>query len=101
MADDRREPSPYTRLLKDPILKGGKPIRVEFTNLLDAQQQEEVRNELRQRLSYRRACFSVSSSEVIVYGLRRVRESRPVKDYLIRFRNNLWPKPIRLRPPCG
>jgi hypothetical protein len=98
MADDRRELSPYTRLLKDPILKDGKPIRVKFPVPLDAQQQAEVRDELRRLLSNRQACIEVSSNEVIVYGLL-VRESKPVREYLIRFRNNVCPKPIRRRSP--
>lgn len=86
--------------LKDPIRKVGKPIRVEFSIALDAQQQEEVREGLRRLLSNKQARTEVSSREVVVYGLL-VRESKPVKDYLIGFRNNVCPKPIRRRPPGG
>jgi hypothetical protein len=88
-----------TPRLRSSALKG-KPIVVGFPVPLDESQQAEVAKILRPLLSGKECRVRIEDSQVVVEGLLE-RESKAVRDLLVRFRNNVCPKPIRMRPPGG
>jgi hypothetical protein len=85
----------FTRPLKKTDLDG-KPIEMRFPVPLDAEQQKEIAELLRPLLSHGKRRVTVTCDKVEVEGLL-VRESKPVRDLLVRFRESVCPKPIRLR----
>ena len=74
----------------------GKPIEMWFEVPLSDTQQKEIMEKLRPLLSHGKRRISVTSGAIKVEGLL-VRESKPVRDELIRFRDSVCPRRIRLR----
>jgi hypothetical protein len=91
---DRLDPR-FVHLLPTPVLPG-KPIEMRFSVPLDASQRQEAADLIRAHISHRKTRVSISSETIRIEGLF-VRESRPLRQALARFRAAVCPKPIRLR----
>lgn len=74
----------------------GKPIEIHFRLPLDESQKREIGDILRPLLSNKESRIRFTDDSVVVEGLL-VRDSKSVRDSLIRYREALCPKPIRLR----
>lgn len=83
------------RPLKKAILDGP-PIEMRFPIPLEPAQQKELAELLRPLLSHGKRRVTVTADKVVIEGVL-VRDSKPARDALARFRESVCPKPIRFR----
>lgn len=92
--NNSRKPTPRLRSSK----LEGKLIEVQFRLPLEEAQKKEVSEKIRPLLSNKESRIRFTSNTVVVEGVL-VRDSKPVRDVLLRYRESICPKPIRRRIP--